>query len=79
MEDSDFNRAYPAHYGASIEIAGQVWTAHDALGDPEVPMTEAQVREKAAMLMEYGGIVDPDGLIKAALQGDYRQLCAQLT
>lgn len=76
--NTDFDAAYPAHYGASVEIGGQISTATDALGDPEVPMTGQQVRDKAAGLMTYGGMDDAAAniLIEAALTGsldDYRK------
>lgn len=55
-----FNAAYPAHYGASVEIGGVTWTATDALGDPEVPMTKMQTVTKALSLMAYGGMKTTD-------------------
>lgn len=78
LEDEAFNAAYPAHYGASVEIGGQVWTARDALGDPEVPMTEAQVREKARSLLSHRGVSNPDSLIDAALGSSLKAYLAAL-
>ncbi|MEM9599779.1 MAG: MmgE/PrpD family protein [Pseudomonadota bacterium] len=71
VEDDAFNAAYPAHYGASIEIAGHVWTASDALGDPERSMDEDQIKTKARLLMKYGGMTGEAAkvLIGAALDG----------
>ncbi|MGB3455394.1 MAG: MmgE/PrpD family protein [Litorimonas sp.] len=69
LEDDGFNAAYPSHYGASVEIGGRVWTARDALGDPEVPLSDAQLRDKALALMRHGGMAEPDRLIDAALSG----------
>jgi 2-methylcitrate dehydratase PrpD len=73
-EDGHFNAAYPAHYGASVEIGGQIWTAEDALGDPEVPMSEGQVRDKASMLMQEGGMSPTvsETLINATLKGSLK-------
>lgn len=75
---ADFDVAYPAHYGASVEIDGKISTASDALGDPEVPMSLQQVREKAAGLIRHGGMDEAaaNALIEAALTGsldDYRE------
>lgn len=71
VESNDFNAAYPSHYGASVTIGDQTYVASDALGDPEVPMTERQVREKAASLMIHGGLDQgaADRLIDATLSG----------
>ncbi|MEM7730297.1 MAG: MmgE/PrpD family protein [Pseudomonadota bacterium] len=66
---ASFDAAYPAHYGASVEIGGALWTAADALGDPEVPMSDAQVRGKANELMRHGGMGESGALIEAALGG----------
>lgn len=77
-ESRNFNEAYPAHYGASIEIGGQVWIATDALGDPEVPMRYDQIRQKAFGLMRHGGMDDPDPLIDAALDRILATYCARL-
>ena len=78
LEGETFNGAYPAHYGASVETGGRVWTATDALGDPEVPMTEAQVREKARSLLGHGGVSNPDSLIDAALGSSLKAYLAAL-
>ncbi len=78
VEDEAFNAAYPAHYGASVEIGGEVWTATDALGDPEVPMTGEQLREKSRGLMRHGGMAEPDGLVEAALRGSLDSYFGQL-
>ena len=66
-----FDSAYPAHYGASVEIGDMIVTAADALGDPEVPMTLQQVCNKAGELMRHGGMNDAaaDRLIQTALNG----------
>lgn len=56
QEDRKFTDNYPAHYGASIEIAGQEFVAHDAYGDPENPMNVQAVRDKAMTLMAWAGM-----------------------
>ena len=80
LEDADFNAAYPAHYGASVEVGGQLFTATDALGDPEVPMHETQVRDKATTLMTHGGMTRTaaETLIQEALGGTLDAYCKAL-
>jgi 2-methylcitrate dehydratase PrpD len=69
-----FNALYPAHFGAAVHVAledGSVVDAavHDALGDPENPLPEADLIGKARILMRAGGLAraDEDALIAAAL------------
>ena len=52
----EFTKAYPAHYGAAITVAGNRYVARDAYGDPEYPMSAQAVMEKAIMLMMYSGM-----------------------
>lgn len=70
-QDGAFDAAYPAHYGASVGIGEQVWTAQDALGDPEVPMSASQTRDKASGLMQHGGMTKTAAhrLIEATMTG----------
>lgn len=55
-----FQKAYPAHYGAELSIesraGAQTFTVSDALGDPEQPMTKAQLEAKSARLMAWAGL-----------------------
>ena len=74
-----FDRAYPAHYGASVTIGGETSVAEDALGDPERPMSDAQVREKARALMAHGGVREPSELIEAVLSGDLAEISKMLS
>jgi 2-methylcitrate dehydratase PrpD len=58
--------AYPARYGAEVEIelaggARRVARVPDALGDPENPLDEAGLRTKALALMTAGGLDAPRG------------------
>ncbi len=51
-----FGSDYPKRFGAAI-IAGDIRIEQrDALGDPEKPMTEEQLRSKATELMMAGGL-----------------------
>ncbi len=56
----EFNKAYPNHYGAALEIDGQRFVAKDAFGDPEKPMSEHAIREKAERLMIFAGMKEED-------------------
>ena len=61
IEDADFEHCYPQHYGACAEItltSGEVVTANvkDTLGDPERPLTTAQLKSKAQVLMSVAGV-----------------------
>lgn len=52
--------AYPAHYGARVQMqtAAGIHEAcvRDALGDPERPLSEDAIFDKAETLMAYGGV-----------------------
>ncbi|WP_370172812.1 MULTISPECIES: MmgE/PrpD family protein [Hyphomonas] len=53
--------AYPARYGAQVTIVFQDGSqvsaeAPDALGDPENPLTKAQIHQKAYALMDHSGV-----------------------
>jgi 2-methylcitrate dehydratase PrpD len=55
-EDDALTAVYPAHFGAAMRIGlrdGRVLQAHvtDALGDPEMPLSLAQLHGKAYMLL----------------------------
>ena len=49
----EFNQAYPVHYGAAVTVGGKRYVASDAYGDPEYPMTDQAVMDKAIMLMTH--------------------------
>lgn len=55
-ESNEFTQAYPAHYGAAVTVGGTRYVAKDAYGDPENPMSERAVMNKAMMLLTYGGL-----------------------
>ncbi len=58
---ADLTRAYPARFGGRVKLTladGSVHTASvaDALGDPERPLDEQGLLDKAQALMRYGGV-----------------------
>lgn len=57
-QSRSFTDQYPARFGASVSFAGQTVSAPDALGDPENPVGEDQLRGKAIGLMKAGGMTD---------------------
>jgi 2-methylcitrate dehydratase PrpD len=67
-EHPEFTARYPAHFGARI---GDV-TLIDTRGDPERPVTEADIIAKLRMLVASGGLPDAeaDRAVKLALHGD---------
>ena len=68
-EGDEFTDGYPAHYGAAVTVGGERRSVQDALGDPERPMSDAQVRAKAEMLLAHGGVEDADAVVAACLRG----------
>jgi 2-methylcitrate dehydratase PrpD len=71
-EGPGFTHAYPAHYGAAVQVTLADGTTlreavPDALGDPENPLAEDAILAKARMLMEHAGVMRADGVIAAAL------------
>lgn len=59
--DTALEQAYPAHFGASCQLRlqdGRVFSARlsDTLGDPERPLNQAQLLQKASTLLQYGGV-----------------------
>ncbi|MEM8853295.1 MAG: MmgE/PrpD family protein [Pseudomonadota bacterium] len=72
--DEAFASAYPARYGTGLTVAlkdGRVLTADvpDALGDPENPLPEAMLLEKAHALLRHAGVDQgaAEDLVDAAL------------
>jgi len=57
-QGAEFQNRYPARFGGSITFGDKSRTAEDALGDPENPMTEAQICDKAKRLLAAGGATD---------------------
>lgn len=54
----DYEARYPARFGAELVAGGERSVVMDALGDPENPMSDAQIRQKAVTLMMAGGMSD---------------------
>ena len=59
--DSDFNQAFPDHFGARVEVAladGRRLSAgvRDAWGDPERPLTDADLATKVHDLLQFAGV-----------------------
>jgi 2-methylcitrate dehydratase PrpD len=69
-----FDADFPRRFGASLTVklrGGETRTAvaRNALGDPDNPLSEAGIIEKAAMLLEAGNVApgQRDSIIEAAL------------
>ena len=71
-EASDITRRYPQHYGARISCGGDSVELIDALGDPERPMDEGQIIDKARALIAWGGLQtgDADRAVHLALESN---------
>ena len=54
-EADAFTQRFPAHFGAAVMVDGVRIEAMDALGDPENPVSDAQLRAKAVDLIAAGG------------------------
>ena len=55
-EGADFTNAYPAHFGAAITSDTATVSLTDTRGDPERPLDEDGVIDKARALMTWGDI-----------------------
>jgi len=69
--------AYPERFGSGVIVtladgAERAFDSPDALGDPEKPLSGAQIEAKARVLMEAGNVPSPlaNDLVVAALSGD---------
>lgn len=67
-ESNTFDARYPSRFGALVRIGEHVADIPDALGDPENPVSDAQLRDKAQSLMIAGGLSaeEAEGLITDA-------------
>jgi len=52
----EFESTYPEHYGAAVTVGGNRYVSPDAYGDPEKPMSEQAIMEKAKTLMTHAGL-----------------------
>ncbi|WP_321327158.1 MmgE/PrpD family protein [uncultured Parasphingorhabdus sp.] len=70
-EASDITGRYPGHYGARITCAGETVEIADTLGDPERPLSETGIVEKARSLIAWGGLpeAEADRAVYLALKG----------
>lgn len=67
-----FAARYPKAWGARVNVRlddGTELSAErqHAFGDPENPLDEAAMRDKAIMLLRHGGIANPGGFVDAIL------------
>jgi 2-methylcitrate dehydratase PrpD len=67
-----YQQAYPEHFGAAIEVTledGRQLSASvtDAWGDPENPLSDSQIADKARQLMKAAGILNTEALINETL------------
>lgn len=71
-EDAGLTAAYPAHFGAAITSGHGMIRLSDALGDPERPLVEDGVIDKARTLMAWGGLGEgeADRALAAVLEGN---------
>lgn len=71
-ECKDITARYPEHYGARVRCQKQAVELIDTLGDPERPMSETQIIDKARALMAWGGLSEKQAnkAVKLALEGD---------
>lgn len=72
LEAKDITARYPQHYGARVTCNKQAVEMIDTLGDPERPMSDTQIVDKARALMAWGGLSDKQAkkAVKLALEGD---------
>lgn len=67
-EDAAITARYPAHFGARVNGLELV----DTLGDPERPVGEAEITDKARTLFRWGGLAEEetDRVVTLALHGN---------
>ena len=67
VEDPTLTRAYPAHFGARIEVYQQDGQSfrlevQDAWGDPEIPMSTEAIRHKSHHMMLAGNMTQESAI-----------------
>ncbi|MBL6931299.1 MAG: MmgE/PrpD family protein [Rhodospirillales bacterium] len=67
-----YRSAYPQNWGCAVEVTlfdGRKFTAlrNHCKGDPEDALSTAEMRDKARMLLDFGGVREPDYLIESIL------------
>jgi 2-methylcitrate dehydratase PrpD len=72
MEAPEITSRYPAHFGARVSAGGQSVEVVDTLGDPERPLPQAGVMDKARQLIAWGGLPasEAERAISIALESD---------
>lgn len=69
-EDGALTQSYPAHFGACVTAGGKALTVADAWGDPENPVSDADVFAKSHALFEaYGWSFDESAEFLGAVRG----------
>jgi 2-methylcitrate dehydratase PrpD len=72
-EGSDIGARYPGHFGARVTAGGRSVELIDTLGDPERPLSDKAIIEKAKALMDWGGVgADAEEAVTACLDGNDR-------
>ena len=71
-EGADFSARFPNHYGANVRVIfsdGRVveHEQRDALGDPELPLSDSEIINKARLLLTEAGARNVDGLILSTM------------
>lgn len=71
-EDAAFTQRYPDHYGARVSTGDGAIELADTRGDPERPLDDDGVVDKARMLIAWGGLADTeaDRAVDLALAGE---------
>jgi len=57
-QSADISADYPAHYSARLIIDGHSFYAKDAYGDPEAPLSDRVIFNKAVSLLEHSGMTE---------------------
>lgn len=70
--DEPYRSAYPRAWGARVRLtltdgSELVAMRENAKGDPEAPLSTDQMVAKARMLLEHGGVRDPERIIGGVL------------
>lgn len=68
-----FESAFPESWGAEVKVKlknGKEFCVRrkHAKGDPDAPLSPQEMREKAKMLFQYGGVLNPDNWVERILQ-----------
>ena len=79
----EYEARYPARFGAEVWIGDTAVRVEDALGDPENPVSEVQLQQKARMLLAAGSVssAESQSFIESALSAEQgaKDLIDQIT